>query len=509
MSTLLSEPPLSVRLPRVRNVPEYASSLGQEAIELCASAGLHLDPWQQAIITDQLGLRPGGTWASFECGLWVPRQNGKGGCIEARKLAGLFLMEERLITYSAHQFKTAQEHFLRMKQLVEGSADLSRQVKRIFDAHGKEGIHLYGTGKNRLTGIRRLLYVARSRSSGRGFTGVTNLLDEAQELTDAEHSALLPTMSAMSMTGNPQILLYGTPPDVTKGEGEYWVPFRERGVRGGTRLCWHEYSPPPGKYDPADRRIWYDTNPALGIRISEEFVQSEYEAMGDGGPSFRRERLGEPPADGDDAGWEVIAKADWARCLDPLSQIEGRLAFAVEVSHDREFASIAAAGLRSDGLRHGELVARQARTDWVTVWLAERLVKWGPVAIVVDPSGPAGSLVPEIQRVCAAVAKEHNTVPVEVMQPTGRDVAAACGSMYDALIAVEQKLRVRPGPLEKELTAAARGAAWRERGDARVWDRRNESAPDAAPFMAMTLADYGFANAPEPPDDYDPLANIF
>jgi phage terminase large subunit-like protein len=47
-------------------------------------AGLELDPWQQFVIHNALGERPDGKWAAFEVGVEVPRQNGKGGLLEAR-----------------------------------------------------------------------------------------------------------------------------------------------------------------------------------------------------------------------------------------------------------------------------------------------------------------------------------------------------------------------------------------------------------------------------------------
>ena len=75
--------------PRISLVPDYVASTGPDAIELAALAGLHLDPWQQLVLTHSLGERPDGKWAAFEVGLVVPRQNGKGSILEARELAGL------------------------------------------------------------------------------------------------------------------------------------------------------------------------------------------------------------------------------------------------------------------------------------------------------------------------------------------------------------------------------------------------------------------------------------
>ena len=42
--------------PRVRLVPTYTSSLGDEAIELAKKCGLELDDWQQLVVRDALGV---------------------------------------------------------------------------------------------------------------------------------------------------------------------------------------------------------------------------------------------------------------------------------------------------------------------------------------------------------------------------------------------------------------------------------------------------------------------
>src|SRR6266705_5639656 len=102
--------------PRLYSSPDGTKSpIGREAIELAASAGLELDPWQSWCIDEMLSTRPGGKWAAFENCIIVGRQNGKGAILEARELAGLFLLRERLIIHTAHEFKTSEEAFLRIK----------------------------------------------------------------------------------------------------------------------------------------------------------------------------------------------------------------------------------------------------------------------------------------------------------------------------------------------------------------------------------------------------------
>lgn len=187
---------LGSQVPRYQVVPPARSSAGGDAVELAASAGLILDPWQRTVLEGALGERDDGKWAASEVGLIVPRQNGKGGVLEARELAGLFLFEERLLIHSAHEFKTAAEAFRRLRDLVVNSDELLKQVAPhgIHTSHGEEGIELR-TGQ-------RIRFLARSTGSGRGFTGDLNVLDEAYNLTKATMSALVPTLSARP---NPQL----------------------------------------------------------------------------------------------------------------------------------------------------------------------------------------------------------------------------------------------------------------------------------------------------------------
>jgi hypothetical protein len=180
--------------PRYHLVPRARSSAGPEAVELAASAGLILDPWQELVLEGALAEAPDGRWAAPEVGLIVPRQNGKGGILEARELAGLFLFDEQLILHSAHEFKTAAEAFRRLLSLIQNTPDLDRRVNRVRTSHGDEGIELVGG--------QRLRFVARSTGSGRGFTGDCIILDEAYNLSSAGMSALFPTMAAIR---NPQL----------------------------------------------------------------------------------------------------------------------------------------------------------------------------------------------------------------------------------------------------------------------------------------------------------------
>lgn len=474
---------------------------------MAASGGLIVDDWQGLIATDQLGFRPDGKFSALECGESVPRQNGKGAVIEVRKIAGLFILEERVVMYTAHQFKTAQEHFRRMKEYIRNSDEMSRQVKSISDSHGKEGIELFGTGRHRLTRTRRLLYLARSKGSGRGFTGDGCLiLDEAQYLSSTDLAALVPTLSAVTVKGNAQLCYHGTPPDPTESAdgGAYWVSVRNRGTAGKGRLCWHEYSPEEG-FDRTDRRVWYATNPALGIRISEEFVADvELEAMVAAGTPeiFDRERLGVWPPDPRE-GWAVVPEADFKAAHDPTSQVEDPVGFAIATNMSRTWATIAVCGKRADGMWHVEPIDRRPGCAWVPARIDELLRKWRNCGVALVASGPAGALIADIE------ARGEAGRPIEVIRGSIQDYAKACGQLTLGLSGVAgpgepdpRIVRITGRPeYYRALTEAVKAAVKHETGD--VWTFDRDVEVDTSPVESSAMALWCFAafgqNAPNPP----------
>lgn len=475
--------------PRLRSVPPYTSSFGQEAADLIAAAGQVLDPWQQSVLTDILGCRDDGMWASFETCTVTQRQNGKGGIIEAVELAGLFLLDEQLILHSAHEYKTAQEAFLRIKALIEGCADLSRHVKVIREANGEQQVIL-------MSGAR-LRFVARSKGSGRGFSGQRNILDEAYALTRAQLAALLPTMSAQP---NPQMNLFSTVPDLEMvADPEYVLPDVHRralaaiSTENPARLAYHDWSAPIGA-DVDDVDLWYECNPALGIRIAEEYVASELAALG--AEKFGTERLGIWPPEGDER-WLVIPRSDWeaAKVTDDVRP--SPVALAVVLSTDRQWATICLAGRRPDELLQVEVADRRQGTGWVVGRLRDLMQRWSPVAVVIDKGSPAASL--------AAEAEEAG---IELTPITTRDVAAAAGAFYDG-IAGRPSLDPETGEMgrdprvvrhlnQPELTAAVAGALKRPLSAAWAWDQMTATT-DITPVIGASNALWGFmTNQPRP-----------
>lgn len=427
---------------------------GAEVIDLAESAGLILDEAQRTVLTGGMGeSAETGRWETSEVAVIEPRQNGKGSILEARALGGLFLFREQLIVWTAHEFKTAREGFLRTRQYVDNYDHLRRQVKSVRVGAGEEGIELKNGS--------RLRFLARSGGSGRGFSGDCVFLDEAYALTDDQMAALLPTISARE---NPQIWYMSSAPLTSSA---VLRRICARGRIGGAGLAYFEWCADDDAASD-DPKAWAAANPALGDRIREEAVIRELGSMDDA--DFRRERLGIWAED----ATSLIPAGKWAALQDADSKALDPVTFAVDVRPDRSGTSIGSAGLRSDGRAHIELVDRRPGTGWVVARLVELQKRWEPADIILDPSGPAGSLI-----------KELEDAGIEPRLVSGREMTQACGALYDAV--VDGKLRHRG---QTEVTRAVEGATTRPLGDAWAWNRKTPDV-DISPLVAVTLALHG------------------
>lgn len=486
-SSAVAERLAGVQEPRVRNVPSYASSAGQEAIDFSASFGQILDPWQQICMHDMLGEAEDGTWAAMEFAMLVARQNGKGDVLLCRELTGLYLFGERLILHSAHEFKTASEAFLRLKGYVDNYDFLRKRVKRMPTAHGEEGLELINGP--------RLRFIARSRSSGRGFTGNCTIADEAQELPDTALQALAPTMSAVP---NPQIILAGTVP-TPENNSEVFTRYRDRGRKGNDpTLAWLEWNVGETHEDLDDPAALAAANPALGIRLTERYVKNvERGAMSD--RAFARERLSLWSSARADM---IIPQSVWDALADPGSEITGPLALAVGMPFDRRHATIAAAGRRQDGLTHLEVIDYRRDSGWVVDRLLDLVGKHKVACIVVDPGSAAGSLLPAITDAFTPQDRPDAEPTVPIVKTNAREYAQATGALYDAAMAPPEgddppgRLRHLGDPI---LLSALQSAAKRPLAGAWTWNAV-ESGDDISPLQAVTLAMFGLATVPLEPE---------
>nr|WP_141216282.1 terminase [Rhodococcus sp. 06-621-2] len=479
-----------VQEPRVLSVPPALTSSGQEAVELAEQAGLTLDPWQQLALEYALREKPDGKWSAFEVGILVSRQNGKGGIIEARELAGLFLFHEKLIIHSAHLFDTSLEAFRRLRQLIEETPDLDRKVKRINEAHGKEGIEL-------LNG-NRIRFRARTRGGGRGFSGDVVILDEAMILPEESVGALLPTMSARP---NSQLWYLGSAVDEEIHEhGRAFTRVRNRALTGSDpSLCWIEHSANDARgqhgqllIDPADPRVVAQANPAVGFRISLMHVANERRAMTMRQYEVERLGIGYWPETEDVETKPPIDPAKWAKLVDKNPElVDTPGALAVDMDPELRWCSIAVARVKADGTVHVEVGYHEKPSPALVPYLVALVSRWNPVAIVIDNKGSAAYLRPLLK------AKG-----IEAADMTASSVAQACVGMQRAVD--DGEVTTTGDPL---LLDAVKGAKKRKIGDGWGFDRKGDST--ISPLVASTYArhaldTYGLDYKPPPAaPDYD------
>jgi len=533
-------------------IPPYVDTKGPLARELAAAAGLVLDPWQAEILDATLGVDADGKYTAFEVAIWVSRQNGKGGVIEARELAGLFLLNEPLIMHSAHEYKTAMEAFKRIKLCLarlgrkitdtlyevdgppeEGSDEPTVIRVKVNNTNGEEGLE-------RLDTNQRLKFIARSAGSGRGFSGDLIILDEAFALTAAMIEALMPTMSARD---NPQ-LIYASSPPLSFEAGEVMFGIRERGepepdpedpgvpvpdpdpelayfdfgLAGDLDHLQHGQGCPADckrpEIDLDDEANLRAANPAFGYRITKKFSRRERRIMTAIG--FARERLGIWPAKVATKDPPPIDPRLWVAMCDPATRRVGDIALGVDVTPMRDRAAILLYGHREDGLGHIYVVSYAAGVDWVVPRLLELVQELDPLAIGLDAAGAAGALLPALRDVGILTTEERekrrlaegfphrSEVPFtrgDIYVPKAREVAAWCGQFVDAARGLQMRHANQP-----PLNDAVDGAKFRPLGDAVAWGRRLATS-DISPLVGGTNARGAFyATVGALAEDFDPDA---
>jgi hypothetical protein len=499
-----------VQTPRLFTAPATAvSTAGQEAIDLAAKAGLVLDPWQRYVLNQAMAEDDEGRWAAFEVCVNVPRQNGKGAIIEARELWGLFIGGEELILHSAHEFKTAKAAFKRIERLIRRCPDLLKRVKTFRQTVGEEAVELHDG--------RTLRFIARSKGSGRGFTGDCNILDESMILGDEAMDALLPTMAAVD---DPQIWYLGSAgigaPSVQLGRLRKRAETAlETGVPDSS-LAYMEWSISPHvkecvkgctDHDDADSdEAILRANPSTGYRLSLVKSRNERTTLSPAGYARERLGVGEYPSEEGDA-WAVIGKDAWEALADGESAAEDPVAFAIDVTPERSHASICVAG-RTGEVVHVEVVDNRPGTDWVAKRARELTKKWRPRCWVIDPGSPAGSLIREVKEELRVDPDEEVADDEEpqllapIVQTKTRDVVQATGQFYDA-VAAARIVHLDQAPLSTALA----GAKKRDLGEAWAWARRGVGV-DITPLVGVTHARWGlFVEVEEPEEEVEPWAD--
>ncbi|MBQ2597918.1 MAG: hypothetical protein II581_08435 [Oscillospiraceae bacterium] len=467
--------------PRIQIEPQRASTDGEDAAILMEAYGNRLDAWQKLVLDCWLGRDEDGNYNVTSAGLAVPRQNGKNVCIEGLEFFGLMINGERIL-HTAHQVRTSKKSFRRLVNMFTDKhhPEIMSTVKTIRYTNGEEAIELTNGGT--------IEFLARSRQAARGFDGISRIVfDEAQELTDDQVEAIMATLSA-SDTGTRQLIYAGTPP-YPNCPGEVFRRRRKSCLDDpGPHDAWHEWSVAAkdiGQIKVGDRSVWYMTNPALGIRLSEEFTAEELGTMSADG--FARERLGWWSPVLTDEPDRAISASAWNACKSKRPKPEGKTAYGVKFTPDGATVALCGAVIPEDGDARISLIEKKQTgqgIQWLADWLNQRSGKAS--CVVIDGRNGVDVLVEKITGKDGTWKAKNS-----VIRPGVRDVIASVSVLTDALAGET----VTWYELQEELNDSAMTAIKRPIGGG--WGFGGENS---APIEAAALALWGAKTSKRDPN---------
>lgn len=394
--------------------------VAQKTIDLLEHYGIKLLPWQKAILYRWLAVIEDDdgnmVWANPDAGLSVPRQNGKSELLIARIIGGMVFLGEAVV-YTAQSVNTVEEIKRRVMRFFY---DAEQEIRELLtdEFNGEPRSLDYIELRNR----GRCVFRTRTRTNGLGATNDVLLIDEAQEYTDAQQEALLPTLAA-GKRQNRQTISVGTPP--TAGtSGTVWVRTRNKVLDGKiVNYCWQEWSVEIIT-DPGDVNAWYETNPSLGYFLMVTAVRNEAGQMAT--DSFNKMRLGwyagveNQRAISDDL-WNPLA----------ITQVDlpdnPSLVYAIKFAPDGSAVSLSVGVNMPNGKVHVELIERKpmsAGTTWLVVWLLDRWRRANK--IIIDGASGTMLLVEELTRSEKRISKR-------ILTPNVREAGAAFGGFYTAV----------------------------------------------------------------------------
>lgn len=404
------------QVPPVRKIIEYQTSKGGEAVSIYEKSGRKAIEWQKRLLDDIMATDDEGLWIHQKFGYEVPRRNGKNEIIAMRELWSLENGEK--ICHTAHRVTTAHQAWERLCRILSDSGyeELGRRKKgeqppeksyRTTKALGLETVEVPNGG--------RAVFRTRTANGGLGEGFDLLVIDEAQEYTTAQQSALVYTVSD---SANPQTLYCGTPP-TPESTGTVFVELRKSCLDGSAYdTGWAEWSVSTEPKDLMDPDLWYQTNPSMGFHLNERKVRSEYDPNNP--LDFVIQRLG---------FWylyslkSAISEAEWRKSeVQTRPELMPERYFGVKFGRDGLNGCLAVAAKTTDGKVFVEAVDCRPVRGGIE-WLLPYFENPGLRGVVVDGESGKQMLldamkakklkaptIPTVQEIINANAKFENAI---------------------------------------------------------------------------------------------------
>ena len=376
------------QIPTKSVILPYTETYGDEARQLYDMTGNVCLEWQALLLNDIMAYNDEGLWVHTKFGYSVPRRNGKTEIITERELWGLFNGEH--ILHTAHLTDTAHIAWERLKNRIE---EIGIVPESTYKAYGKESIRLSNGGS--------IDFRTRTSSGALGSGYDLLVIDEAQEYTQAQQTAL---NYVVSSSKNPQTIMCGTPPTAVSA-GDVFRKYRDKCLSGeAINSGWAEWSV-DHKTDVRDKDAWYQTSPSLGTILTERTVQDEIN--GDD-LDFNIQRLGL---------WirysqqSAISAPDWDELkVDVLPKFKGNLFAGVKFGKDGENVCLAIAIKTEDDRIFVEGIDCRNQREG-NAWIINFLMKAKVQSVLVDGASGLETFLREckeqkLKNIHAATVKE-------------------------------------------------------------------------------------------------------
>lgn len=420
----MSEKRLGRQTPTTSLVLPYTETKGREAVEIYNKTGRTAREWQELLIYDILAINKERMWVHSLFCYSLPRRNGKTEDVIMRIMWGIKNGEK--ILYTAHMISTAHSVFETICALLDEAKIPYASVK----AKGSENIRLIKENGKPSKLDHLVNFRTRSNTGGLGEGYDLLIIDEAQEYTIDQESALKYVISASS---NPQTIMLGTPPTAIS-HGTVFQKTRDRVLEGNSKNTgWAEWSV-EHMQDPHDIEAWYETNPSLGQGLTERVIEAEITTDD---VDFNVQRLGHwlsysQGSEFSEKEWENLK-------IDKIPDFKNKLFVGIKYGVDGKHVAMSIATKIDDKIFVESIDCQSVRNEnmWIISFLKEADIE----KVVIDGSG--------YQQVLSEEIKDYG-IKLKPMLPKVADVVVA-NNMFEQAVTSSKTICHNDQPSLKQI----------------------------------------------------------